>query len=124
MPSKPGMRNRLRHTLPTRYGQDFVASLDGRFRLSREVCSRLQALTSDLGGESALSHAQRSLCRRAVWLELLIEHEESRCGEGQGIDIQPHAQLVGSLLAIFKALGLKRQAREAKLSDYLKRGEP
>ena len=124
MPSRPGTRNRLKTTLPVRYGQDFVTLLDGRCRLSREVRERLQALTSDLGGETELSHAQRSLCRRAVWLELLIEHEESRCAEGQGIDIQPHAQLVGSLLAIFKALGLKRQAREAKLADYLKRGGP
>lgn len=42
----------------------------------------------------------------------------------RGIDIQPHTQLVDSLLAIYKALGLKRQARQTRLSDYLKKGEP
>jgi hypothetical protein len=47
----------------------------------------------------------------AVCLELCIEHEETRIAEGGGIDIQPHTQLVGGLLAIYKALGLKRQAR-------------
>jgi hypothetical protein len=119
MPSKPGMRNRLRHTLPTRYGQDFVASLDGRFRLSREVRRRLEALVSDLGGESALSHAQISLCRRVTWIELMIEHEEARMGEGQGIDIAPHVALVGSLLGLYKTLGIKRVSREARLKDYL-----
>jgi hypothetical protein len=122
MPSRPGMRNRLRHTLPTRYGQDFVASLDGRFRLSREVCSRLQALTSDLGGESALSHQQRSMCKRAIWIELMVEHEESRIAEGGGIDGALHTQLVGSLLAIYKSLGIRRQERGAKLRDVLKPG--
>jgi hypothetical protein len=84
--------------------------MDGRTRLGREVRDRLQALVIDLGGDDTLSHAQRSLCRRAVWLELCIEHEETRIAEGGGIDIQPHRQLVGGLLAIYKALGLKRQA--------------
>jgi hypothetical protein len=111
-------------TLPAQYGPNFVAMLDGRCRLAREVRDRLQGLVADLGGESGLSHAQRSLCKRAIWLEIVIEGEESRIGSGGGVDIAPHTQLVGSLLAIFKALGLKRQAREAKLSDYLKRGEP
>ena len=124
MPSRPGMRNRLRHTLPTRFGQDFVASLDGRFRLSREVCSRLQALTTDLGGESALSHQQRSMCKRAIWLELMVEHEEARIGEGGGVDGALHAQLVGSLVSIYRLLGIRRVAREAKLADYLRKGEP
>ena len=56
-------------------------------------------------------------------MELLLENEEARIAEGQGIDIAPHVALVSSLLGIYKALGLKRQAREARLSDYLKRGE-
>jgi hypothetical protein len=123
MPSKPGMRNRLRHTLPAKYGSDFVATLDGRFRLSKEVHRRLQTLIADLGGEGAMSHAQISLCRRAIWLELVIEGEEARIGSGGGVDIAPHTQLVGSLLAVFKALGLKKQARQVRLSDYLKKGE-
>jgi len=88
------------------------------------VRSRLQALTSELGGESALSHAQISLCRRVIWIELMIEHEEARMGEGQGIDIAPHVALVGSLLGLYRTLGIKRVAREPRLSDYLKRGEP
>lgn len=123
MSGKPGMRSKLLRTLPVRYGKDFAAVMDGRTRLGREVRDRLQALVIDLGGDDTLSHAQRSLCRRAVWLELCIEHEETRVAEGRGIDIAPHTQLVGGLLAIYKALGLKRVAREARLSDYLKRGE-
>jgi hypothetical protein len=124
MPSKPGTRNRLKTTLPVRYGQDFVTLLDGRCRLSRTVRARLQALVSDLGGEGGLSHQQKSMCKRAIWIELLVEDQESRVAAGEGVDGALHTQLVTSLLAIFKALGLKRQAREAKLSDYLKRGEP
>jgi hypothetical protein len=119
MPSKPGMRNRRRHTLPAKYGEDFVTRLDARYRLGREVHRRLQALMSDLGGEAALSHAQRSLCERATWLELAIQHEEMRLGSGSGIDIGPHTQLVNTLVGLYKTIGIKRAAREARLSDYL-----
>ena len=123
MPSRPGTRNRLKTTLPVRYGKEFVTLLDGRCRLSREVRERLQALENDLGGGSALSHQQRSMCKRAIWLELIVEHEEARIGERGGVDGALHTQLVGSLVSIYRLLGIKRVAREARLSAYLKRGE-
>jgi hypothetical protein len=117
MSGKPGMRSRLKRTLPVKYGQDFVSTLDGRYRLGREVRSRLDAIEADLGG--MLSHAQRSLVRRVVWVELCIEHEEARIGEGGGIDIGPHTQLVNTLLALYKTLGLQRRAKQIPLADYL-----
>lgn len=119
--TKPVTRQNLPRTLPVRYRQDFAAVMDGRTRLAREVRDRFNALTQDLGGIDALSHVQQSLCQRAVWLELCIEHEETRIAEGGGIDIAPHTQLVGGLLAIYKALGLKRQARNVTLHDVLTR---
>jgi hypothetical protein len=121
MPSRPGTRNRLKTTLPVRYGKDFVTLLDGRCRLSREVRERLQALTDDLGGE--LSHQQRSMCKRAIWLELMVEHEEARIGEGGGVDGALHTQLITSLVGIYRLLGVRRVARQTRLSDYLRRGE-
>jgi hypothetical protein len=110
-------------TMPVKYGQDFAALMDGRTRLGREVRDRYSALVSDLGGNESLSHAQQSLCRRAIWLELTVEHEEARIADGAGIDIAPHVALVGSLLNIYKALGLKRHARDVTLRDVLK-GKP
>jgi hypothetical protein len=121
---KNGLRPKLPRLMPVRYREDFASVMDGRSRLARELRDRLSALVADLGGEDALSHAQRSLCQRAVWLELCIEHEETRIAEGGGIDIAPHAQLVGTLLSIFKTLGLKRQPRPTpSLRDYLTKGE-
>ena len=32
-------------------------------------------MIADLGGEGTMSHAQISLCRRAIWLELMVEPE-------------------------------------------------
>jgi hypothetical protein len=54
----------------------------------------------------------------------MVEHEESRIAEGGGIDGALHTQLLGSLVSIYRLLGIRRVAREAKLADYLKRGEP
>jgi hypothetical protein len=110
---------RLMRVLPTRYTVDFATTVDGRSLLGREVRDRIDAIEADLGGPDALSHAQRSLIKRAVWLELCAEHEETRIAEGGGIDIGPHAQLVGLLLSVYRTLGLKRVAREHRLADYL-----
>jgi hypothetical protein len=87
------------------------------------VRERLQALVADLGGEGALSHQQRSLRKRAIWIELMVEDEEARIAAGGGVDIAPHTQLVGGLLAIYKALGLKRQCRDVRLHDVLAKGK-
>jgi hypothetical protein len=58
-------------TLPAQYGPNFVAMLDGRSRLAREVRNRLHTLMSDLGGEDSLSHQQRSRAHaRCGWNSL------------------------------------------------------
>jgi hypothetical protein len=55
---------------------------------------------------------------------LLLSNEETRIARGEGIDIPAHTQLVSSLLSVFKTLGIRRVARQAKLADYLRKGEP
>jgi hypothetical protein len=69
-----------------------------------------------LRGESGLSHQQRSLCKRAVWLELMVENEKSRVAAGGGVDGALYAQLVSGLAAVYRLLGIKRVAREARLA--------
>jgi hypothetical protein len=123
MAGKNGPLPKIPRQMPVRYHEDFASVMDGRSRLARAVRDRLEALISDLGGEDALSHAQISLCRRAVWIELMVEHEESRIAEGSGVDVQPHVALVSSLVSIYRVLGVKRQARQARLSEYLQRSK-
>jgi hypothetical protein len=116
------MKSKLRRALPVRYDPSYVEVLDGRSRVGREVRDNFNQLIQDLGG--SLSHQQTSLAKRAVWLEFVISREELRIARGEGVDIQPHVALVGSLLGLYRTLGIKRVAREARLSDYLKRAEP
>lgn len=123
MTGKTGMKSGLMRVLPVRYHVDFARTVDGRSLLGRAVRDRFNSLVQDLGGPDHLSHQERSMCMRATWLQLLLEHEETRIAEGGGIDIPPHVALVNSLLQVYRALGLKRRAKEVKLADYLRRGE-
>jgi hypothetical protein len=105
-----------------KFGADFVAQMDGRSALGKEVRSRIEAIEADLGGPDTLSHAQRSLVAHTVWIDLVLENEECRIASGQGIDIGPHTQLVNTLVGLYKTLGLKRQTRQVGLADYIQKG--
>jgi hypothetical protein len=117
------IKTRLRKELPVKFGKNFVEQMDGRSALGKEVRCRIEAIEADLGGPDTLSHAQRSLVEHAVWVDLALSNEECRIARGEGIDIGPHTQLVNTLVGLYKTLGLKRQARQIGLADYLKRGE-
>lgn len=77
------------------------------------------ALVADLGGQDALSHAQLSvsLSRRAVWLELRIEHEASRIAEGGGSTLVLTRSWSAAWSGSTGCFGLKRQARNVTLRD-------
>ena len=124
MSGKKGMRSSLKSVLPVKFGTDFAETVDGRSLLGRAVRDRIERLHQDLGGAAHLSFQQLSLCQRVVWLDLLLSNEEARIARGEGVDIPAHTQLVSSLLSVFKTLGIRRVARQAKLADYLRKGEP
>jgi len=110
--------------LPGRYRPDWIEKMDGRTRLAQAVRQRLEALQADLGGLDALSYQERSLCRRAVWLEALLEQREARLAHGEEIDEGAHVQASNALMGVWKALGLQRRARDVPdLKTYLKQRE-
>lgn len=108
--------------IPPRYNADWIESLDGRTSLARAVRSRLADLESDLGGHGALSYQRRSLSKRVVWMEAVIEQKESALARGEDVDQGSLTQAVNSLIGLLKTLGLERQARDAPdLQTYLQR---
>jgi hypothetical protein len=83
------------------------------------------AIETDMGGREALSHARRSLVRRVVWLEAIIEHSEQKLAAGEGIDLGGHTQAINSLLGLYRLLGLERRARPVeRLRDVMRASEP
>lgn len=109
--------------LPDSYTHDWLERLDGRTRLAQAVRARYDALTQDLGGHASLSYQRKSLAKRALWQEAVIEQMESALSRGDDVDLGRMTQAVNSLQGLYKTLGLDRVQREVSLSDYLAKRE-
>lgn len=109
--------------LPPEY-TGFLAKTDGRTVAARQLKVRTAAVVADLGGAKALSYAQQSLIRRAVFLEARVEAAEAQLARGKPVNLAEHLAAINTLRALWQALGLRRQARELSLSDYLQQEQP
>lgn len=107
--------------IPSKYTNDWLEKLDGRTRVAQVVQQRFQALTADLGGLDSLSYQRISLCRRALYLEALIEQQEAALARGEDVDHGRLTNTTNTLMGLYKTLGLDRQARDVPdLHTYLK----
>ncbi len=100
-------------TIPDKYSPDFAERLDKRTSIAKAICGRIETIETDMGGAEALSHARRSLVRRAVWLEAIIEHSEQKLAAGDGIDLGGHTQAINTLIGLYRLMGLERRTRPA-----------
>jgi hypothetical protein len=117
-----GKSEKLLAALPADYSADWLERFDKRTKVWRAANDREQALVSDAGGAENLSHAKRSLIRRAVFLELLAETQEMRFTAGEPLDIGAYTQAFNSMLGAYRVLGLERQAKPAEsLDSYMAR---
>jgi hypothetical protein len=108
-------------TIPDKYSPDFAERLDKRTSIAKTICGRIETIETDMGGAEALSHARRSLIRRTVWLEAIIEHSEQRLAAGEGIDLGGHTQAINTLIGLCRLLGLERRARPVEpLRDIMR----
>lgn len=106
--------------LPDNYSHDWLERLDGRTRLAQSVRARYDALSTDLGGHDSLSYQRRSLAKRALWQEAVIEQMEAELARGKDVDLGRMTQAVNSLQGLYKTLGLDRVARDVpSLNDFL-----
>lgn len=119
---KPKVASRSVRVLapPEKYRPGWLAELDGRVGLTREIRARFDALTDDLGGLDALSYQQRSLCERCLWLEFWLSEQERELASGGEFDAGRWTQGLNSLTGVFRVLGLRRVARELTLADYIR----
>src|SRR5690554_5135596 len=85
-------------SIPTDYSSDWLEKLDGRTRLAQACRQRYAALTDDLGGHDHLSYQRRSLAKRAVWLEAVIETQEAALARGEDVDQGRMTQALNSLM--------------------------
>jgi hypothetical protein len=120
-----GVSTKLLTTLPAEYSADWLERLDKRTRIWRAILPRIHQLEEDAGGAASLSHAKRSLCRRAAFLELLCETQELRFTAGEPADVGAYTSAFNSMLGAYRVLGLERKARPAEsLHSLMYRDEP
>jgi hypothetical protein len=120
-----GKSEKLLAALPTDYCADWLERADKRTKVWRAATEREAALVSDAGGDENLSHARRSLIRRAVFLELLAETQEMKFTAGEPLDIGAYTQAFNSMLGAYRVLGLERRARPTEtLHDLMYSNEP
>lgn len=107
-------RSNVLATIPDKYSPDFAERLDKRTSIARAICGRIESIETDMGGAEGLSHARRSLVRRAVWLEAIIEHSEQKLASGEGIDLGGHTQAINTLIGLYRLIGIERRQRPLK----------
>lgn len=107
--------------IPKAYAPDWMERMDLRTRAAQIINARYHELTTDLGGTSHLSYQQRSLCKRAIHLEAMLEQWESALAKGEEVDSGKITNCLNSLLGVYRTLGLHRQTREVSLADVINR---
>jgi hypothetical protein len=112
--------SKLMVCMPARYEPDFERRLDKRTVVGSALLARLAQIQIDCGGAESMSHAKASLCKRAVWIEAMIESHEQNLANGQPIDAGAYTQLINSLLGIYRVLGIERRQKPngRTLRDY------
>lgn len=87
----------------------FVDKLDGRSALARRHRDLTAEFIRDLGGEDALSEAQRQMVRRAAALSVWSEAQERRIISGeQGVDANQLVTAANTIRRLLRELGLAK----------------
>jgi hypothetical protein len=97
-------------------GKAFVLGTDGRNPWIRRCKDIAAAHTTDLGGESVISEAQRSLIRRIAILTVQSEMLESKFakvnGDADPRDLDLYIRASGNLRRLLQTIGLERRQRD------------
>jgi hypothetical protein len=97
---------------------------DKRSPVVRRFKDLISIVTSDLGGPTELSEAQRQLVRRIASMSVWCESQEARMADGEEIDINEFGRCANSLRRLCESIGLERRQRDVgpSLGDILSAG--
>lgn len=117
-PSKPTHRSRVTN------GSAVLPDVDGRSTWVRRLRDLISAHVDDLGGDSAISEAERSIVRRAATLTVELERLEGRfaaAGQATIAELDAYQRAAGNLRRLLESVGLERRARNITppLSEYV-----
>ena len=125
---KPTDRRRLEPSLASvrsavSNGTTIIPDLDHRSSWARRLRDLIHDHVADLGGEDAISSAERVLVRRAAMLTLQLELQEAAWAQGGGEaspkQLDAYQRATGALRRLLESLGLGRRARDVTPPDPL-----
>ena len=109
-------------------GKSMIPSVDGRLPWVRRLRDIFELHVADLGGESVISEAERSIVRRAATLTVELERLEARFANDTAADgaLDQYQRGANSLRRLLESVGLERRARDVTvptLAEYLAKDE-
>jgi hypothetical protein len=117
--ARPKARSRVTN------GSALLPNVDGRTSWYRRFKDLNALHLGDLGGEDAVSEAERALVRRATCLIVECERLEqlfALAGEASPAQLDLYGRTANTLRRLLATLGLQRRARDVtSLSEYLAR---
>ena len=106
---KPQARSRVSN------GSAVLPGVDGRSTWVRRLRDLMGLHLSDLGGDDAVSEAERSIIRRVATLTVELERMEAGfavAGEAQPDQLDLYQRTANSLRRLLEAIGLQRRPRD------------
>lgn len=106
---KPQARSRVSN------GSTVLPGVDGRSTWVRRLRDLIALHLSDLGGEDAVSEAERSIVRRASTLEVELERLEAKfatSGEADAADLDLYQRTSNTMRRHLESVGLQRRAKD------------
>ncbi len=95
--------------------------MDGRGVVPRRFRDLVTAIVEDLGGAQAITQGELQLVRRAAFLCVQAEIQETEVAKGSPLEIEDYVRLVNALNRTLASIGLKRRPRDVTpdLQDYV-----
>ena len=90
-----------------------------------QVADLIALHVSDLGGDDAISEAERSIVRRACTMTVELERLEAKFateGEASPQELDLYQRCAGNLRRLLESIGLARRSKDItpSLRDYIK----
>lgn len=107
-------------------GSAILPGVDGRSTWVRRLRDLIEIHIEDLGGDDAVSEAERSLVRRAATMTVELERMEAVFalrGEADPKDLDLYQRTAGNLRRVLESLGLQRRQRDVTptIAEYAAR---
>lgn len=104
-------------------GSRVLPGVDGRSAWARRLRDLIALHIADLGGDEAISEAERSIVRRAATLTVELERLEvkfAQAGEAAAAELDLYQRTAANLRRLLESIGLERRTKDITptLTDY------